>query len=88
MTTDDHADDSSGDKTAGLRNRFFQQWQEQREDALRKLEERARIYAEGKVPYDKDIAHEAVRQFLETLEDGGEFHRRLQAFMRKQKDVN
>lgn len=66
-----------------LRQRLLDQWKTRREDALRVLEERAKIYAEGQIPYDKDVAHEAVRQFLDNLGDGGRFKRKLNEAMKK-----
>lgn len=71
-----------------IRHKLLRQWSTLRADAMRTLEERGEIYRQGKVPYDKDVAHEAVRQFLDALEDGGDFQRRLRVFMRKQGDVN
>ncbi|HYD32295.1 MAG TPA: hypothetical protein VEB64_15745 [Azospirillaceae bacterium] len=71
-----------------IRQKLMRQWKVMHEQAVTQLEERGKIYREGKVPYDKDVAHEAVRQFLDNLDDGGEFQRRLKAFMRKQGDVN
>ncbi|WP_158044020.1 hypothetical protein [Skermanella pratensis] len=48
-----------------------------------KVIERLNLASEGKVPYDRDTAQNAVRQFLATRHDGGRFQRKLVDALRK-----
>jgi hypothetical protein len=41
-----------------------------------KVIERLDLATEGKVPYDRESAQSAVRQFLATKHDGGKFQRK------------
>ena len=41
------------------------------------------LAAEGKVPYDRETAQSAVRQFLATKHDGGKFQRKLVDALKK-----
>lgn len=50
--------------------------------AVRALE----LAKEGRVPYDRDNAHEAVRRFLADRQDGGQFRRRLLQALRQRGD--
>jgi len=48
-----------------------------------KVIERLDLAAEGKVPYDRETAQSAVRQFLATKHDGGKFQRKLVNALKK-----
>jgi hypothetical protein len=48
-----------------------------------KVIERLDLAAEGKVPYDRETAQSAVRQFLATKHDGGKFQRKLVDALKK-----
>ncbi|UEM22018.1 hypothetical protein JL100_004440 [Skermanella mucosa] len=48
-----------------------------------KVIERLDLASEGKVPYDRDTAQSAVRQFLATRRDGGRFQRKLVDALKK-----
>ncbi len=48
-------------------------------DVVRRLD----LAKEGKVPYDRDTAQEAVRQFLAVKQDGGKFKAKLLDALKK-----
>ncbi len=48
-------------------------------DVVRRLD----LAKEGKVPYDRDTAREAVRQFLAVKQDGGKFKAKLLDALKK-----
>jgi hypothetical protein len=48
-----------------------------------KVVERLDLATEGKVPYDRETAQSAVRQFLATRQDGGRFQKRLVEALKK-----
>jgi hypothetical protein len=48
-----------------------------------KVIERLDLATEGKVPYDRETAQSAVRQFLATKHDGGKFQRKLVEALKK-----
>jgi hypothetical protein len=45
--------------------------------------ERLDMATEGKVPYDRETAQSAVRQFLATRHDGGKFQKKLVEALKK-----
>ncbi len=57
---------------AALRNKLDPQ-------VLKRLD----LAKEGKVPYDKEIAQDAVRQFLAGRRDGGRFQQKLLDTLKK-----
>jgi hypothetical protein len=48
-----------------------------------KVVERLDLATEGKVPYDRETAQSAVRQFLATRQDGGRFQKKLVEALKK-----
>jgi cytochrome c biogenesis protein ResB len=48
-----------------------------------KVVERLDLATEGKVPYDRETAQSAVRQFLATRHDGGRFQKKLVEALKK-----
>jgi cytochrome c biogenesis protein ResB len=48
-----------------------------------KVVERLDLATEGKVPYDRETAQNAVRQFLATRQDGGRFQKKLVEALKK-----
>lgn len=48
-----------------------------------KVVERLDLAKEGKVPYDRETAEDAVRRFLADRQDGGRFRARLLDALRK-----
>ena len=48
-----------------------------------KVVERLDLATEGKVPYDRETAQTAVRQFLATRTDGGKFQKKLVEALKK-----
>jgi hypothetical protein len=48
-----------------------------------KVVERLDLATEGKVPYDRETAQSAVRQFLATRHDGGKFQKKLVEALKK-----
>lgn len=50
--------------------------------------ERLRLAQQGQVPYDRDSATEAVRQFLDNRSDGGRFREELASKMRRRSDTH
>src|SRR4051795_5747314 len=48
-----------------------------------KVIERLDLATEGKVPYDRETAQSAVRQFLATRHDGGKFQKKLVEALKK-----
>jgi len=49
-----------------------------------KVLDRAKLAMFGKVPYDQDVAKEAVARFLETRDDGGAFRRKLEQALQRE----
>jgi len=45
--------------------------------------DRVRLAKEGKVPYDRENARAAVDHFLQSLDDGGRFRRKLAERLKK-----
>ncbi len=67
------------DDGAALRRAMLAQIRELRRGFDPELLKWARYAVEGKVPYDRENAQEAVRQFLQhkARDDGGRFRRKL-----------
>lgn len=51
-----------------------------------KVVKRLDLAKEGKVPYDRDTAHEAVRRFLAGRQDDGAFRTRLKKVLAGRRD--
>src|SRR3712207_5732376 len=49
-----------------------------------KVLNRAKLATFGKVPYDQDAAKQAVSQFLDQRDDGGEFRRKLEQALKRE----
>ncbi|HYD69634.1 hypothetical protein [Azospirillum sp.] len=70
--------------TKDLRKDLLRQMAEIRGRLDPKLVERAKLAAFGKVPYDRDVAKEAVSRFLDARDDGGAFRRKLEDALRRE----
>ncbi len=49
-----------------------------------KVLNRTKLAMFGKVPYDQDVAKEAVARFLDAREDGGAFRRKLEQALKQE----
>ncbi len=82
MTSD--TDGKPDPERAPLERRILEQVAEIRgrldPDVLRRL----RWATEGKEPFDRESAREAVKQFLEARGDGGAFKRKLAEILKRQ----
>jgi hypothetical protein len=67
-----------------LRQDLLRQMAAIRERLDPKLVQRAKLAAFGQVPYDRDVAKQAVSRFLDARDDGGAFRRKLEDALRRE----
>lgn len=61
-----------------IREKLLRQMAALRQTIDPKVLDRAKLAMFGKVPYDQDVAKEAIARFLDARDDGGAFRRKLE----------